>query len=583
MITRSLGIGILTLLTLASPLFLLVPQASAAALPSRGSVPVGSASYPVPAGAIIVSPNGNNANPGTVGAPVRNLQTAFNKVPLGGTVVLRGGVYHDSGVTARTVTVQNYPNEIVWLDGSVVLTGWVKSGTTWIKSGWTREFSSSMGLDAVTYAMFQTPDAPMAAHPDQVFLNSAQLKQVGAASQVTAGTFYIDNAGDRIIIGSDPTGKEARASDLSRAIALSGDNSVLRGIGIKRYANGYEFKGAAQVNGTGGTVENIVVNDTATVGLSISGTNKTVNRVTVRRAGMLGIGGNINDNSIVQNSISSENNTQGFKAEPVAGGMKFASARTMTIRNNEANSNGRGSGIWFDVSSYNMTIVNNTANSNLKYGIEAEISGKGIIANNITWNNREAGIILFDANNFKVYNNDVGGSNWHGIKLAQDQRRQADGKYPMGMDPRYPGRIDPEVTWLTKDIIITNNVLGNKGNWDRGIYQVYGLDGRSNWSMDNMNVTIDGNLFNKKTDATQPTMVAWGGDDNISLTLYETPAALAAAKNPAWINAQIPGSKRIEDMGPDKITYVWAAKPLPADIAAAIGQPAGSKQLGTKY
>jgi parallel beta-helix repeat protein len=281
--------------------------------------------------------------------------------------------------------------------------------------------------------------------------------------------------------------------------------------------------------------------------------------------------------------VASENNTEGFNGAPVSGGMKFTSARTITVRNNEANSNGKGSGIWFDVSCYNMTLVNNTANANLKYGLEAEISGKGIIANNITWNNKEAGIILFDANDFRVYNNDVGGGNWHGIKLAQDQRRQSDSKYLIGRDPRYLDRVDPEVTWLTKDIVISNNVFGNKGDFDRGIYQLYGLDGRSNWSMDNMKVTIDGNLFNKKTDASQPTMVAWGGNDNVSLTLYETPAALAAAKNAAWVNAQIPGSKRIEDMGPEKIAYQWVAKPLPGDIAAAIGKPTGSKQLGTKY
>ena len=580
--SRSSVIGVVGFCLLATPSFLR-PLPASAALPARGSVPVGSASYAVPANAIFVSPSGNNANPGTIGAPVSSLGTGLAKVPTGGTVVLRGGVYHARGFTTRSVTVQNYPRETVWLDGSVVLTGWVKSGATWVKSGWTTEFSSSMGLDAATRASFLTSDAPMAAHPDQVFLNGAQLKQVSASSQVTAGTFYVDNPGDRIIIGSDPTGKEVRASDLPQAIVLSGDNSLLRGIGVRRYANGYEFKGAAQVNGSGGGVENVVVNDTATIGLSMAGINKTVNQATARRNGMLGIGGNINDDSLVQNSIASENNTEGFKAEPVAGGMKFTSARTITVRNNEANSNGKGSGIWFDVSCYNMTLVNNTANSNLKYGLEAEISGKGIIANNIAWNNKEANIILFDANDFKVYNNEVGGGNWHGIKLAQDHRRQASNNYLIGRDPRYPDRIDPEVTWLIKNIVISNNVFGNKGDFDRGIYQLYGLDGRSNWSMDSMNVTIDGNLFNKKTDARQPTMVAWGGSDNVSLTLYETPEALAAAKNPAWVNAQIPGSKRIEDMGPEKTTYQSVAKPLPADVAAAMGTTSGSQHLGTRY
>ena len=78
----------------------------------------------------------------------------------------------------------------------------------------------------------------------------------------------------------------------------------------------------------------------------------------------------------VSNSIVSNNNTENFKDAPVSGGIKFTSARTMTVKNVEANNN-LGSGIWFDVSSYNVTIVNNTANGNTKHGIEVEVSDTG--------------------------------------------------------------------------------------------------------------------------------------------------------------------------------------------------------------
>jgi hypothetical protein len=82
-----------------------------------------------------------------------------------------------------------------------------------------------------------------------------------------------------------------RASDLAQALRLNGDLSSVRGIGVRRYANGYEVKGAVDVRGTGGTVENVAIYDTATIGLSLTGTDKLVNRVTVKRAGMVGIGG----------------------------------------------------------------------------------------------------------------------------------------------------------------------------------------------------------------------------------------------------------------------------------------------------
>ena len=72
-----------------------------------------------------------------------------------------------------------------------------------------------------------------------------------------------------------------------------------------------------------------------------------------------------------------------------------------------------------------MTIVNNTANGNTKYGIEVEVSGQGHHRQQ-PGDRWRGGIILFNAADFKVFNNEVGGSNTlFGIKLAQDQRRQA--------------------------------------------------------------------------------------------------------------------------------------------------------------
>ncbi len=61
--------------------------------------------------------------------------------------------------------------------------------------------------------------------------------------------------------------------------------------------------------------------------------------MTVRRAGMIGLGGYLADNSTVTNSILSNNNFQRFKDEPEAGGMKFTASRTVTVKNIEANNN----------------------------------------------------------------------------------------------------------------------------------------------------------------------------------------------------------------------------------------------------
>jgi parallel beta-helix repeat protein len=550
----------------------------------RGSLPVGSASYPIPAGAIFVDAGrGNNSNSGSQSSPLKTVGAAVMKIPSNGagTIVLRGGTYHESvkAESNRSATIQNYPGEAVWFDGSVPVTNWTKSGTRWVAGGWKAEFSSSMGGSAAFKAQFLDTNM-MAAHPDQVFLNGAALTQVGSAAAVVAGTFYVNDAADTITIGSDPTGKEVRASDLKQAIFLGGKNSWVQGIGVRRYANPYELKGAVRVINPGGGVRNVVVQDVATLGISVSNPSKTIDRVTVQRAGMIGLGGYMADNSTITNSILNNNNSQRFKDAPEAGGLKFTASRTVTVKNIEANNNIGASGIWFDVSSYNLTIVNNFANGNTKYGIEVEVSGRGIIANNQAIGG-EASIILFDSHDFKVFNNEVGNNTLFGIKLAQDQRRQASlGTETSSRDPRVTG-VDPTVTWVVKNIQLSNNVVA-RGNGS--VAQVYAMDGRSRRDVDTWNLTINGNLFNaKRVAAGDAHMVMWGNGDNTTYEKFDTPAALASAKNSTWKNAQVSTFQTIAEMSDDKTAFASVAVPIPSDVASASGRlTAGSKVLGIR-
>ena len=548
--------------------------------PSRGSQAVGSSSYTPPAGAIFVDPSkGSDSNSGSQSSPMKTVVAAAAKASSGGTLVLRAGTYHESLVVAsnKTITIQNYPGEEVWFDGSTAVTNWTKSGSTWVSSGWTKEFSSTMGSTAAFKARFIGSNA-MAAHPDQVFVNGRALTQVGSASAVKGNAFYVNDAANTITIGTDPSGKSVRASDLAQAINLSGPNSVVRGIGVRRYANGYEVRGAVRLGNIGGTLRNVVIQDVATIGLSLGNKNKVIDHVTVQRAGMLGIAGNQTDNSQITNSVVTDNNTEHFKDAPVSGGIKMTAARTMTIDNVDASDN-EGSCIWFDVSSYKLTIVNNIANRCTKHGIEVEVSDTGIIANNVAKGGGEDGIIIFDSGNFKVFNNEVGGSSLFGIKLVQDERRQATlGSFAEARDSRYKNVVDSTITWVTRNIQISNNVFGNGGS-----FQLYALDGKTNRAVDSWGLVVTGNLFNPRLDKkTQPTMVAWGKGDNKTLERYETPTALAAAKNSSWKNAQVSASKSIDSMSGDAFTYASTAVPIPSDVAAASGLPSGQRLLGVQ-
>ena len=111
---------------------------------ARGSLPVGSASYPVPSGAMFVSPSGSDANPGTASAPKRTVKAAVAASASGRTIVLRKGTYHEAVVipAGKALTIQAYPKEAVWFDGTRTVTGFTKAGSAWV-APWTVKFDSS--------------------------------------------------------------------------------------------------------------------------------------------------------------------------------------------------------------------------------------------------------------------------------------------------------------------------------------------------------------------------------------------------------------------------------------------------------
>ena len=97
-----------------------VPVGTAGSAIGGAGTTVGAAHYPVPSGAIIVSPSGNDAAAGTTSAPLRTLAHAVASAPSGATIVLRAGSYHESVVIppGKRLTIQAWPGEPVWLDGS---------------------------------------------------------------------------------------------------------------------------------------------------------------------------------------------------------------------------------------------------------------------------------------------------------------------------------------------------------------------------------------------------------------------------------------------------------------------------------
>lgn len=535
---------------------------------ARGSAPLGSTNYPIPSGAIFVSPNGKDSNPGTIGAPLKTLQRACNIAVNGKTIVLRGGLYHEQVIVpAKYVIIQNYPGEVVWLDGSVPVTNWSAAANgTWISTGWTKTFPNSTSFTSGPSPVPFAPPGSMATYGDQLFIDGVQQRQVSASTTPGPGQFSVNNATDTITIGSDPTGRSVRATDLERALVNSG-RLTFRGIGVRRYGTPLRLIAAVYIGGWYHTViENVIIDSTATQGISVTSYYASVNRLTATGNGMTGLHTNHSDYLTLKNSLFVNNNWEHFNPTPATSGIKFSRTRHVSVLNNTVTDNWNSNGIWMDESTVNFSIVGNVVKrNNSEYAVLAELSDTGVIANNYVAN-AKYGISAFDAGNIKIFHNIIDSTTNFDVGLWQDQRRQA--TWSFGRDPRMPVP-DPTCPWITRNIVIANNIFAHtRGGTNTG-YQILAQDKKTGIPADDMNITINGNV--QYSPSTGP--YGWG-QANASIVTYWTPEALAAAKNPSWKNVQTRLTLPSET---EAAQWRGNSVPLPADVAALMGYAAGTK------
>lgn len=529
---------------------------------ARGSLPVGTARYPIPAGALYVSANsGNDGNDGTLDRPLRTVTAAIARATSGQTIVLRGGTYHESLFVgpAKTLTIQAYPGEAVWFDGSVPVTGWTQRGATWVATGWTAQFDHSASFTTGSDAGdFVNPAYPMAAYPDQVFLDGTQLTQVPAGTTPQPGQFAVDYAAKTITIGSNPAGHELRASDLATAFIVGGQ-VTLRGFGIRRYATPLPAMGTVFLGGDvgGDVLENLVVEDNATQGVAAGVGNGRFNHLTLANNGLAGFMANRADGTTIENSVLTGNNTQHFNSAPNAAGMKIGRTNGLVVRDNDVTDNPGASGIWTDISVTDFVITGNRVTGNSPYGIETELSDTGVVAGNFVSGARY-GYTAFDTGNVQVYNNVFTGNSVWDVGLTQDERRNPD-----------PATAQA-APWLVRNITVANNVFGTDA-----AFQFYALDKATRIPANSMNIVIAGNVFPLANSGRAPVMVGWGGSDNTTVTYYRSPSALNAGLGRHWDNLQPAAAVATANLD------TGAAVRLPGPVASDLGVTAGTRHYGT--
>jgi parallel beta-helix repeat protein len=543
---------------------------------------VGTAQYAVPAGAIIVSPTGNNAAAGTQAAPLQTLNGAVARAGSGATIVLRAGTYHESVVIPpdKRLAVQAWPGEAVWLDGSSPVTGWAASGARWVKTGWTLKFDHSP-----TYTRgapdnggdwgFIDPSYPMAAHPDQIWIDGAAQRQVATLAQVGPGTFFHDETANQLWLGTDPTGKGVRASTLQTALMVRSAGSSLRGFGVRRYAPSVPDMGAVTLEEPNILAENLVVSDNSTTGIEVgSGTTPGVvlRNLYVARNGMLGISGNYADNLTIDKVLSEYNNTERFNQAPVSGGAKITRSRGIAVWHSVFRGN-YGPGLWMDESDYNITIQGNEMRNNYGHGTSLEISAAATFANNIVTGNGGFGIKINNTANVSVWNNTFVGND-RSINLVQDDRLPSTAN-TAGRDKRQPFP-DPTMTWLNGNAVIANNIVASQKS---GICMICVEDYSHVRSAEQMVVTTNSNVY-QRPNASLPTyLVVWSRGPGDPWAF----ASFSDVRNVIHQEAQgqiINSAGYVDATGKVIGSISNTATPIPANIATITGVAAGTKYHG---
>jgi parallel beta-helix repeat protein len=545
-----------------------------------GSAAVGTTSYAVPSGAVFVSPSGNDAAAGTSGAPLKTVTKAIAKVPAGGTIVMRGGSYHEYFIIppSKPIKLQSYPKEAVWLDGTRTVSGFAKSGSVW-KAPWTVKFDSSptytKGAPDGTAAgwQFVNPAYPMAAHPDAVWINDVELTQVGSLSAVTAGKFYVD--GTSMYVGTDPTGKTVKASDLSQAMSLRAPGTVIRGIGVRRYGDSVYMQGVINSYFAGQTLENVVVADAATGGIGLYGTGSTLRNVTIDGAGQMGFSAGKADNLVLDNVLVRNANDQHFNPAPSAGGVKITTTRGVTVKNSRITGTD-GNSLWFDESAYNITAVNNVISDGNRYGIVLEISSLATVAGNLISNTGYDGLMITNTDKVNVWNNTIVGSKKSPILICQDTRRITNLSVA-GHDSR---RAQPDLSmpWVVSGISIGNNILSATGS-SGAILTAQAYD--KSWSASNV-ISSNGNVFAQPSAGVPAMAVIWSVQ-NANPSRYPTVAGYVSATGKDQASFAMTGSPVTSALAPTStVTAKEAstAQALPTAVAALVGKAAGTKHLG---
>jgi parallel beta-helix repeat protein len=550
-------------ITIAAGLLAFALDAPAQVSPQEaGSIVLTVTAYPYPDDALFVATDGNDDNAGSIDDPFATIAFALRAAADGGTIVVRGGVYREQLPTiSRRVTVQPYPNEAVWLKGSVVAADWSRSGSRW---RWTGHIDP---LDRATYAASAVDERyPYAGFPEMVFIDGRALQQVGEMDDLGPGRFFVDGVDGTVLIGNDPKGHLVEIARYPQALRIKADGTTIRGLGFMHYAGG-RLEGMLQIEDS----ENVIVENnsfawSASRGMALyRGRGALIRGNLFAYNGLMGLASWRFDDVVIEGNRFIANNqerflTSGEMAE--AAGAKLTEGRHIEVRDNDFEDN-LAAGLWLDISISDSQIIGNRVVGNASHGIYYEISANAIIASNLIAHNG-TGIRLSNASSVKVYNNTLV-SNELGVAVQDDERFNADA---------VQRRLG--ISYVTSDISLVNNIIVNCEEPSSSALWVRDYNSRPLKDPAEMIATADGNVYCSRDVQSRSKLFSWWS--NGRERIFKNLAQLRAATGFEAHGRLLSESRMRRILGGDSAAgqrlsaeRITSALPLPPDVAGALG------------
>ncbi len=307
-----------------------------------------------------VSNDGNDNNSGDISSPLKNIQTAINKMANGDIVYLHGGVYRETvTVNKSNLKILAYPGETPIIKGSDLMSGWIAEGNYW-------KLPTKLINVQQVFVDGNNPIQQIG-YPRESFVTDDPTRKryempVGTGiGDMAPGRFWWDgDKGNNDATGylyiwledsSDPNSHIIEVSQRRRVLwFLDGREIYVKGVQIEHSnANTFSEQSPAVQLGDYCVLDGCIVQwcDFSGVSMGYLRQGAKVINSQLLHNGALGANASGSSEFVISNTRMAYNNYRNFYSQWHAGGFKGATDAYGTIENCEIDNN-NGAGVWYD-------------------------------------------------------------------------------------------------------------------------------------------------------------------------------------------------------------------------------------------